>query len=328
MKPLLLLTISSLLKFALVLVRQANYIDALWLPFLHSPSASRGSCLHSTIQADEDTSSADVRRDGRKNKNGWFPIRPADALSPSNGYDSLVKSAYLRHILVASDEMADLILEIYLKGGSLPGNDEMYGKSDGDVFTRLARDVSLCVDSREDGGKIGWVDNPRNMFNDDTDKEGTNKVAYGKIDFDLIQRVFRERVKGGDIVKLQTTDGSGWHLIRVDDLHIDVQPSTLAASGSKNVINKNRNKLKGLGIIPLSPKFQKRDVDNYSGIENDDEQSRKIFSVPNAQVSPGRNGDDGALKCDREEKPLTNVRVISTITVLQDTHYWLSNERS
>jgi hypothetical protein len=287
-KPLLVPTASSLLTFALVAVCQANFIDALGVPFLHSLSASRnGSGLHSTIKADGDTSSADILRDGRKNKNGWFPVKPADALSPSNGYDSLVKSAYLRHILVASDEMADLIMDIYLRGGSLPGKDETYGKTDGDVFTRLARDVSLCADSREDGGKIGWVDNPSNKFNDDTNKfDGTNRVAYGMIDPDIIMRVFHERVKGGDVVKLQATDGNGWHIIRVDDLYIDVQPSTMATTGSKNVINKKRNKLKGVGIIPLSPKFQRLYVDNYNGIENDDEQSRTIFSVPNAQVSP------------------------------------------
>jgi len=230
--------------------------------------------------------SIDVHSDGRKIKNNWFPIKPADALSPSNGYDSLVKSAYLRHVLVSTEEMVDLIMGIYLKGGSLPGNDETYGPTDGDVFTRLARDVSLCADSREDGGKIGWVDNPCNECNDDENKlDRTNRAAFGMLDPDLIRRLFQERVKGGDVLKLQATGGNGWHLIRVDDLYIDVQPSTMATSGTKNTINRKRNKLKGLGAIPLSPTFRKLDVGDYNGIENDDMQSKKIYSVPNAQVS-------------------------------------------
>jgi hypothetical protein len=289
-KPLLVPIASSLLTFA-------NVIEALGLSSLHPASSARWptspqsrtrkrSSLHSTFQTDEDTARIDVRSDGRKIKNNWFPIKPADALSPSNGYDSLVKSAYLRHVLVSTEDMLDLIMDIYLKGGSLPGNDKTYGSTDGDVFSRLAQDVSLCADSREDGGKIGWVDNPSNEFNDDTDKlDRTNRVAYGMLDPDLVKRVFQERVKGGDVLKLPATDGTSWHLIRVDDLYIDVRPSTMSTSGSKNVINKKRNKLKGLGTIPLSPTFQKLDVSNSNGIENYDIQSKTIYSVPNAQVS-------------------------------------------
>ena len=99
--------------------------------------------LYSTVEADEVTTT-----EKRGGINNWFPVKPADALSESNGYDNLVKSAYLRHILVASEEMADLILGVYLKGGSIPGNDETYIQTDGDIFNRLATDVSLCSSTR------------------------------------------------------------------------------------------------------------------------------------------------------------------------------------
>lgn len=98
--------------------------------------------LYSTVEANE------VTTEKKGGINNWFPIKPADALSESNGYDSLVKSAYLRHILVASNEMADLLLGVYLKGGSIPGNDETYIQTDGDIFNRLANDVSLCSSTR------------------------------------------------------------------------------------------------------------------------------------------------------------------------------------
>lgn len=292
-KSLLLLPIaSSLLTFVLLVVYLNEALglslypasSARWPTSPQSKSRTRG--LHSTFQTDEDVAGVDIHGHDRKMKNYWFPIKPADALSPSNGYDSIVKSAYLRHVLVASEEMADLVMDIYIKGGNIPGKDKTYGPTDGDVFTRLARDVSLCANSREDGGKIGWVDNPGNVINDDTDKlNRTNRVGYGMIDPDLIKRLFQERVKGGDVLKLQATEGNGWHLIRVDDLYIDVQPSTMATSGSKNVINRKRNKLKGLGTIPLSPTFRRLDVGNNNGIDNDDMQSKTIYSVPNAQVS-------------------------------------------
>ena len=65
-----------------------------------------GSTLYSTVEANEVTTT-----EKKGGINNWFPIKPVDALSESQGYDNLVKSAYLRHILVASEEMADLIWE-------------------------------------------------------------------------------------------------------------------------------------------------------------------------------------------------------------------------
>ena len=101
-----------------------------------------GSNLYSTVEAEVTTT------EKKGGINNWFPIKPVDALSESQGYDNLVKSAYLRHILVASEEMADLILGVYLKGGSIPGNDETYMQTDEDIFNRLASDVSLCSSTR------------------------------------------------------------------------------------------------------------------------------------------------------------------------------------
>lgn len=281
--------------------------------------------------------SCDDNHQKEKTSNWWFPVKPVDALSPSNGYDTLIKSAYLRHILVSSEEMADLIMDIYLKGGKLTttaavadsDNDDdddgdnnttcYYGPTDGDVFTRLAKDVSTCIYSREEGGKIGWVDNPNN--NNNNNNKVLNSVVHDMIDPNVIKRVFEQRVKGGDVLKLPATihqqqhdedDGDNgsslrqrtnnmWHIIRVDDLYIDIQPSTMIPTTtadaatttdvrSKNVINKTRNKLKGIGTVPLSPTFSKRL--NYASKtiimeeEEDDiiqSSSKTIYTVPNAK---------------------------------------------
>ena len=124
-----------------LLYTNINYVDSFSMTS-HQLSSSRYHRLYSTIEAEEVT----IEKKG--GINNWFPVRPADALSESNGYDNLVKSAYLRHILVASNEMADLVLGVYLKGGSIPGNDETYIQTDGDIFNRLANDVSLCSSTR------------------------------------------------------------------------------------------------------------------------------------------------------------------------------------
>jgi hypothetical protein len=291
----------------------------------------------------------------RTKTNNWFPVKPVDALSPSNGYDTLVKSAYLRHILVSSEDMADLIMDIYLKGGQLTTaagssssindyydgnatNTYYYGSTDGDVFIRLANDVSLCIHTREEGGKIGWVDNPNNdnnkIININNNKEEIlNSVIHDRIDSNVIQRIFAQRVKGGDVLKLPATikqeqqhdtdhnynvSGSTmWHIIRVDDLYIDIQPSTMIPTAdataaattdtrSKNVINRSRNKLKGVGTMPLSPTFSKRHnndgtsnnnnmvENNMSSVDTDENTSlnniqsssssfKTIYTVPNAK---------------------------------------------
>ncbi|KAL7497373.1 hypothetical protein ACHAWT_006385 [Skeletonema menzelii] len=215
-----------------------------------------------------------------KKKKTWFPIRPADALSPSNDYNSLVKSAYLRHILLETEEMADLVMNLYLNGGKsedIDNTQSSYEKTGGDVFSRLAVDVSTCPFTREDSGEIGWVDNPSN----NREKAELNDVYADILSSKAIEELFSRRVKGGDVIKVEGKEG--WHLIRVDDLYIQLVDET-NATGSKNKINKDRPKLKGSGKIPLSPIFQKIGAETSNdGIDNDEAQAKMIYSVPNAK---------------------------------------------
>lgn len=217
--------------------------------------------------------------------------------------------------------MADLVMNLYLNGGKKKDDDDKvnddniseqstppssYEQTDGDVFSRLALDVSTCQLTREDSGEIGWVDNPNNNHQDKksssssitTKKSTLNDVYKDILSSDAIEEVFSRRVKGGDVLKVQGTDGKGWHLTRVDDLYIKLQDTVATAASttddaasSKNRRNKVRPKLKGSGQIPLSPIFQKigtttdftNDTNSNNGIENDDEQSKMIYSVPNAK---------------------------------------------
>ena len=62
----------------------------------------------------------------------WFPVRPADAL-PTD-YDSVVRGAFVRHVVVETAEMADLGLQTYLKG--------------------------RMVDSSQLSARVSWAKNP------------------------------------------------------------------------------------------------------------------------------------------------------------------------
>ena len=129
------------------------------------PIRSRRFALPSTTQEesivehDESTTRQDKQQQQSQQKK-WFPRRPEDALFQE--YDTLVKGAYVRHVLLETKEMTELAIQMYLKGGEKRTKEEMEEQtvSDLDPFSKLAMDLSACELSREEGGKIG----KRNRF--------------------------------------------------------------------------------------------------------------------------------------------------------------------
>eukprot|EP00980_Cylindrotheca_fusiformis_P031446 scaffold26371_cov117-Cylindrotheca_fusiformis.AAC.4 len=73
----------------------------------------------------------------------WFPTRIQEDVN----YEMLVQSFYLRHIVVETREMAQMAMDQYLAN-----------TSSRDPFGELASRVSACAATREEEGKIGWVD--------------------------------------------------------------------------------------------------------------------------------------------------------------------------
>lgn len=196
-----------------------------------------------------------------------------------------MRSAYVRHIKLATEDLANLVMRIYSKGGGLPGSNETYDRSDADLFSRLAADLSLCS-TKEDGGEVGWVENPLGLDRCQEARE-RNEVVSGLMSNKVIEALFAQRVKGGDVVKVKGDDGA-WHLVRCDDIFIQVDPSSMASAGTKNVINRTKRKLKGSGKVSTSPAFVRRDADGASiplniGLEDDNTQSKTIYSVPDAK---------------------------------------------
>jgi hypothetical protein len=173
-----------------------------------------------------------------------------------------------------------------------------------DLFDKLARQTSTCVHTRQDGGEIGWIDNPHYKRSNDDGSNLSSSIETSKlndavseiISNQVIEQLFQRRVKGGDVLKLpiitneqRSGDASaGWHVLRVDDLHL--RPITTTDASSKNVVNKVRPKLKGSGAVPLSPLFQKRDdvsnAESSSNIVNsevDREGNAIIYTIPDAK---------------------------------------------
>ena len=213
----------------------------------------------------------------KKKASSWFPVRPADALRTE--YDTVVRAAHLRHVLVETEGTADLAMRTYLRGG-LVGDDDDSG---GDPFGALAMDLSADASSRDGGGRIGWVDNPlyspaapSSDFSSGADDDASADLP---IPPDAIADVFSRRPKGGDVLKVHSAETGMWHLVRVDDLLIDYVRNSSEFDDSDNDIDddgnsggaagmfgvesvvtsnriiKSRPKLKGSGVPPISPRI-------------------------------------------------------------------------
>lgn len=208
-------------------------------------------------------------------KKTWFPVKPEEALLTQ--YDSLVRAAFVRHVTLETEEMADLAIQTYLRGSSVITDDP---KDKLDPFGRLAKDLSSCTKSREEAGKIGWIDNPRHPDHVSKGSEN-NLVLSDLISKEVIDELFKAKPKGGDILKIKDeSNGNGvkFHLCRIDDILIDyVANSSKTKSeleeqektfqfkqrGVNKVIT-DRSKLKGLGTTPIAPDIS---VDKGAGLK-------------------------------------------------------------
>lgn len=218
---------------------------------------------------DEEKEQTNLNPSSKTKTKKWFPVKPEDALLTQ--YDTLVRGAYVRHVVLETEEMADLATQTYLHGG-LPTTDN--SDASNDPFGQLAQDLSICK-SRHENGKIGWIDNPFHPSQQQKliqNEEGMNEIVSELIPHHVIKELFLSRPKGGDVLKLKNknskNDGEQWHLCRIDDLLIDYIPNTrgeddddvssstmqFKQTGVNKVITK-RSKLKGLGTTPTAPKI-------------------------------------------------------------------------
>jgi len=199
----------------------------------------------------------------------WFPVKPEDALLTR--YDTLVRGAYIRHVLLETEEMVDIATQTYLRGDNREKGTTSTTNTEQimDPFGQLAKDLSACSKSRDESGKIGWVDNafhPSHLSSASQTNTEVNEAVSELISPSVIQELFKLKPKGGDILKLRHENQ--WHLVRVDDLLIDYVKSdnkndTRDNENSvmkykqrgENKVFTSRSKLKGLGARPKAPKI-------------------------------------------------------------------------
>mmetsp|Transcript_9847 Transcript_9847/g.23208 ORF Transcript_9847/g.23208 Transcript_9847/m.23208 type:complete len:663 (+) Transcript_9847:824-2812(+) len=171
-------------------------------------------------------------------KKTWYPRRIQEDVN----YEKLVESFYLRHILVETRDMAQIALNQYLEN-----------TSSRDPFGELAEKISACPASREEGGKIGWVD------------IGSAQDDAGILPKDVLSQLIPLCPKTGDVHIIESKVAGQVHVIRVEELLIKHNANLLpdedkelrvgSYSGKNSVIS--RRKLKGKGVMPQFPTLEK-----------------------------------------------------------------------
>jgi tRNA-2-methylthio-N6-dimethylallyladenosine synthase len=183
-----------------------------------------------------------------KSKSKWFPTK----IQQDIDYTSVVQSLYLRHIVVETKETASLIME------------QLSNSSESDSFARIARQVSACPFTKEDGGVIGWVD---------TTNEGNNEPFFtSMIPMDVLETLIHvHQPKTGDVLTISSKSTDQVHIVKVEEVFLkallvpklqsknEVMDYKSTLVGAHSGINAMipRTKLKGHGVLPVTPTFQK-----------------------------------------------------------------------
>lgn len=163
-----------------------------------------------------------------KPKYGSRTVKPTEALLTS--YDKLVQSAYVRHILLHTEEMSELIYKIlynstevvdflssYNNHSSVEDLSPVYTKGiASDLFGRLANQISMCEKSKQEGGLLGWIDNPSYQASCDEKPRNSYITDHPLLPKEAIHEIFTRKPKSGDVLTVKSN--LGVHLLRVEDV--------------------------------------------------------------------------------------------------------------
>jgi len=215
------------------------------------------------------------------------------------GYSKRVKSLYLRHVVVERTETAELALQWYLQlssgasitGGESDDDDIVELNTSRDPFGDVAKQLSACSMTRDEGGKIGWVDLPSLSDNDTNTNNSASKS--GELTFatlipdDVLQKLVELQPKAGDVhIVGPSSDTNQVHVLRVEELYVpnvlpkaiervyaDTKEDNDLKLGSFGGINAliPRNKLKGHGVMPRVPKFERKRTGQHAITHGGDE---------------------------------------------------------
>lgn len=127
-----------------------------------------------------------------------------------------MKAVRVNHILFASDDLARATLRTLREAGL--------------TFDDLARQISNCPETREEGGSVGW------MSLEDSENEHLELILPKS----ARDKVLATSTKPGDIVMAESSRGV--HLVQIADVMVDVRKMTQLRSKPNKVLDKATDK--------------------------------------------------------------------------------------
>jgi hypothetical protein len=230
----------------------------------------------------------------------WYSTR----IQKDMGYSKKVKSLYLRHVVVERKETAELALQWYMQlsagedvasGNNTETTVELHTSKD--PFGDVARQLSACSVTRDEGGKIGWVDLPSSENEPDSDAAASVELTMSTlIPDDVLEELVSLQPKAGDVHIVGPSSSTNQvHVVRIEELYVPniLLPSAIDRlyAGDKNNGGNGdvklgsfhgvnalvpRNKLKGHGVMPTVPKFERH---RATGDEESQEQSPRTYAI-------------------------------------------------
>ena len=196
--------------------------------------------------------------------NAWFPTRIQQTL---DNYDR--SHLFLRHIVVETAEMAQLVMEQYLRYDTK------------DPFGALAAQLSVCPYTKQDGGKIGWVERQQHQNTNAEVSSSSSSLLDPILPASVVDDLFeKHQPKAGDVVPIYAPTTQQWHVIQVLEVWMSpifvpaavpttttkLKATTATASSNQQQQQQHRvgsfqgtntlhtrRKLKGSGILPQIP---------------------------------------------------------------------------
>ena len=216
---------------------------------------------------------------------GWFPTRIQETVP----YRDIVQRLYLRQIVTETKALADWVVQqVYDDGEDNKTNSENNDDNgNGDNFAALARKVSVCQYTRDEGGKIGWVE---------------PEEEYQVLPADVIDQIYDRQPKPGDILVVPCASTGQWHCVQVMEAWMQPPIETTYETdrvGAHQGINSlvRRPKLKGAGVLPTLPSNMRTYSIQTAGCQMNVADSERLAGVLQDQLKmvPAKNPSEADL---------------------------------
>lgn len=231
----------------------------------------------SSITGSMEAASVEAAIIKKKPSPSWFPTRIQDTLDGS--YEDTVPRLFLRHVVVETQEMAQVAMDHYYDQQLLHSESDTPSASwsleEADPFGRVAMMLSIERSTAPQGGSLGWIEAPsRNESGFDGASLEASSSAFPS---HLVRQLFARRPKMGDVHVLHDERRDQWHVVQVAEVWLQPNWSQAALYANSNLtgtternqvvesaavvgqfagqnrIFPRQKKLRGLGVLPQFP---------------------------------------------------------------------------